>query len=307
MINVIKTVINFQIGFLTPSFLSSILKPVTNMLGITGDVPRGAQSRTGFFPPNVQIHGPLFRSEVQSRGDKIEGKSLFTQEGDRIAGLLEDIDLRKREELAAFTSGGSDEMIRREQQLLEDIASPLETRARNQLRDQIVGTTGGLFTTPGGQQAVGTFESEIAADRASRNLSAVDRAFGRQQLLEGQEIENINNLVAFKNSPLEAVKMALNTAAAASQGNIASAKMLANNEIANRQATFNFLDTIFGGFMGTESDPQPLPQNTYSGPSGPFYTGPIYGTQSTHMSPISSTRQQFSSPSYPFMGGRSGY
>jgi hypothetical protein len=295
------------------SFIGKAIRGVTNMFGLTGDVPRGAQSQTGFFPPNIDIDLPLFSAKQTASGSSISNKAKFSPEGLRIEELLKGISGRKADELATFTEGGQEDIIAREQRLFEEAASPGISRARNLLRDQVTAGTGGLFTTPGGQQAMGAFEAEVSADKAGRNIEAIDRAEMRRKLLEGEELSTLNALVAFQNQPIAATELALRTATGAAPGNIASAQALAQNEQANREATSNFLSMIVGGFMGTSaggggggfgggSVPQPLYQARAQ---------PIFGTQSTVMAPFSSGRQQFSGSFYnqpgvynPGYGGR---
>ena len=233
------------------SFIGKAISGITNMLGLTGDVPRGAQSQTGFFPPNIDIDLPLFGAKQTARGDRITNTAQFTPEGLRIEDLLKGISGRKAEELSAFTEGGQEDIIAREQRLFEEAASPGISRARNRLRDQVTAGTGGLFTTPGGQQALGAFESEVSADKAGRNIEAINRAELRRKVLEGEELSTLNSLVAFQNQPIEAAKLALGTAGAAAPGNVASAQLLAQNEQANRKATGDFISMIVGAVAGT--------------------------------------------------------
>jgi len=235
------------------SFIGKAIRGVTNMFGITGDVPRGAQSQTGFFPPNIDINLPLFSAKQTASGSSIRNTAKFSPEGLRIEELLKGISGRKADELAAFTEGGQDDIISREQRLFQEAADPGISTARNRLRDQVTAGTGGLFTTPGGQQALGAFESEVSADKAGRNIEAIDRAEMRRKLLEGEELSTLNALVAFQNQPIAAANLALGTAKGAAPGNIASAQALAQNEQANREATSNFLSMIVGGFMGTSA------------------------------------------------------
>tara|TARA_R100000306_G_C4340649_1_gene125044 strand:- start:5 stop:934 length:930 start_codon:yes stop_codon:yes gene_type:complete len=234
-------------------FIKKAISGVTNLLGLTGDVPAGAQSKTGFFPPNIDINLPLFSAKQTARGDRITNTSQFSPEGLRIEDLLKDISGKKAAELAAFTEGGQDDIISREQRLFQEAADPGISTARNRLRDQVTAGTGGLFTTPGGQQAISGFEAEVSADKAGRNLQAIDRAELRRKVLEGEEISTLNSLVAFQNQPIAAANLALSTAKGATQGNIASAQALAQNEQANRDATSNFLSMIVGGFLGTSA------------------------------------------------------
>ena len=281
------------------SFVKKAFGAVTNMLGITGDVPSGSQTQTGYFPGNVNIDLPLYSARQTASGRTISNKAKFSSEGQRIEELLRNISGDKAEELKEFIAGGGDEMIAREQRLFEEAASPGISRARNLLRDQVTAGTGGLFTTPGGQQAMGAFEAEVSADKAGRNLQAIDRAEMRRKLLEGEELSTLNSLVAFQNQPIAAANLALGTAKGAAPGNTASAQLLAQNEIANREATSNFISMIVGGFMGTSagggggfgggSVPQPLYQARQQ---------PIFGTQSTVMAPFSSGRQQFAGSAY---------
>ena len=235
------------------SFIGKAIRGVTNMFGITGDVPRGAQSQTGFFPPNIDINLPLFSAKQTASGSSIRNTAKFSPEGLRIEELLKGISGRKADELAAFTEGGQDDIISREQRLFQEAADPGISTARNRLRDEVIAGTGGLFTTPGGQQAMGAFEAEVSADKAGRNLQAIDRAELRRKVLEGEEISTLNSLVAFQNQPLAAANLALSTAKGAAPGNVASAQALAQNEAANREATSNFLSMIVGGFLGTSA------------------------------------------------------
>mgnify|MGYP003645100504 CR=1 FL=1 len=234
-------------------FIKKAIGGITNMLGLTGDVPAGAQSQTGFFPPNIDINLPLFSAKQTARGDRITNTAQFSPEGLRIEELLKSISGKKAEELAAFTEGGQDDIISREQRLFQEAADPGISTARNRLRDQVTAGTGGLFTTPGGQQAISGFEAEVSADKAGRNLQAIDRAELRRKVLEGEEISTLNSLVAFQNQPIAAANLALSTAKGAAPGNVASAQALAQNEQANRQATSNFLSMIVGGFLGTSA------------------------------------------------------
>ena len=130
-------------------FIGKAVRGVTNMFGLTGDVPAGAQSRTGFFPPYVNIYNPLYEAEMKSGGSKIENTGRFTSEGERLKTLFENIRGKKAEELEEFTTGGRDEIIAREQQLFQYAVNPDITRARNQLRNDIIGGTGGLFRGAG--------------------------------------------------------------------------------------------------------------------------------------------------------------
>ena len=50
------------------SFVKKAVRGVTDMFGLTGDVPSGAQSKTGFFPPNINIISELFEAEQKSSG-----------------------------------------------------------------------------------------------------------------------------------------------------------------------------------------------------------------------------------------------
>ena len=278
------------------SFVKKAVRGVTDMFGLTGDVPSGAQSKTGFFPPNINIISELFKAEQKSSGGKIENTGRFTGEGKRIADILDAIQRRKSDELKAYIGSGSDDMIAREKGLLRDIREPSIIDARNMLDEQIAATTGGLFTTPGGQAAKARFEAQNVADLAAGDLAAHDRAFNRKQLLEADETSTLNNLVAYKNQPLNAIKIALNTALGAAPGNTASAQMLAQQELANQQATFKFFETIFGGFMGTEGGTPTTPT-----PTTPIYSGVPTSSQAggfgmdwrTSTSPFSSNRPQF--------------
>ena len=152
---------------------------------------------------------------------------------------------------------------------------------------------------------MGAFEAELTADTAARNIQAIDRAEARRKLLEAEELDTLNSLVAFQNQPITAAQMALSTGGAAAAGNTASAQLVQQNELQNRAATGNFLTALLGGFLGTKGAgggggfgggtvPQPLFQARQQ---------PIFGTQSTVMAPFSSGRQQFSGGSFPFMGG----
>jgi len=246
-------------------FIGKAVRGVTNLLGITGDVPKGVQTQTGFFPPNVNIDLPLFSARQTAGGSTIANTAQFTPEGLRIEELLKGISGRKADELAAFVEGGDDAIIEREQKLFQEAAAPDITRARNQLRNDIIAGTGGLFTTPGGQQAMGAFEAELTADTAARNLQAIDRAEARRKLLEGEELDTLNSLVAFQNQPITAAQMALSTGGAAAAGNTASAQLVQQNELQNRAATGNFLTALLGGFMGTKG-----------AGSGNISTAPIY-------------------------------
>ena len=237
------------------SFIGKAVRGVTNMFGLTGDVPQQAQSRTGFFPPYVNIYNPLYEAEMKSGGSKIENTGRFTSEGERLKTLFENIRGRKAEELEEFTTGGRDEIIAREQQLFQDAVNPDITRARNQLRNDIIGGTGGLFTTPGGQQALAAFEADLTADTASRNIEAINRAETRQRLLESDELNTLQTLVNYQNLPAAGTELALRHALGAAEGNTQSARILAQNEQANRQASSDFLSMIVGAFSSTSKTP----------------------------------------------------
>jgi len=201
--------------------------------------------------PEKMSGGALWRAIGSGNEDKIreEWTKTISQSVKDFPGL----EGRKEEELAAFTEGGQEDIIAREQRLFEEAASPGISTARNRLRDEVTAGTGGLFTTPGGQQAISGFEAEVSADKAGRNLQAIDRAEVRRKLLEGEELSTLNSLVAFQNQPLAAANLALSTAGQAAPGNRDSAALLAQNEAANREATSNFLSMIVGGFLGTSA------------------------------------------------------
>jgi hypothetical protein len=282
------------------SFVKKAFGAVTNMLGITGDVPSGSQTQTGYFPGNVNIDLPLYSARQTASGRTISNKAKFSSEGQRIEELLRNISGDKAEELKEFIAGGGDEMIAREQRLFEEAASPGISRARNLLRDQVTAGTGGLFTTPGGQQALGVFEADVSADKAGRNLQAIDRAEGRRKLLESEETSTLNNLVSYMNMPQVAAAMALQTGSAAAAGNQASAAMVYQNEQNNRAATGSFLNTLLGGFFGTQPSQTPTPQAP-----APVHIGGGPGTQTgmplgfqTSASPFSSNRPQYSGSAY---------
>ena len=234
------------------SFIGKAVGALTGMLGITGDVPQGSQTQTGYFPKNVNIDLPLYSAKQTASGNTISNTAKFSPEGLRIEDLLKGVSSDKREELLQYITGGGDEMIAREQQLFQEAADPGISTARNRLRDQVTSGTGGLFTTPGGQQAIGGFEAQVSADKAGRNLQAIDRSEGRRKLLESEQTATLNNLVAYQNMPQAAAAMALSTGTAAAAGNQASAAMLYQNEQNNRAATGNFLNAIIGGFAATQ-------------------------------------------------------
>ena len=293
-------------------FIKKAISGVTNLLGLTGDVPAGAQSQTGFFPPNIDINLPLFSAKQTARGDRITNTAQFSPEGLRIEDLLKGISGRKAEELAAFTEGGDEDIIAREQKLFQEQASPGISTARNRLRDQVTAGTGGLFTTPGGQQALGAFESEVSADKAGRNINAIDRAEMRRKLLEGEELSTLNSLVAFQNQPIAAANLALGTAGQAVPGNVASAQALAQNEQANRQATSNFLSMIVGGFLGTSAGGgggggAGFGANTGFGSAGATNAALGNVNQFAGIAPFSSVRPQYSGGGGGGFGQGSGY
>ena len=280
------------------SFIGKAISGVTDLLGITGKVPRGAQSQTGFFPPNIDIDLPLFGTKQTASGGRIASKSTLSGEGNIIAQILQKIADDKAAELKTFTEGGRDDIISREQRLFTEAASPGISRARNILRDDVIAGTGGLFPTPGGQQAIGGFEAEVSADDAARNLLAIDRAEGRQKLLEGEKSATLADLINFKNQPSLSADLALKAAGIAAPGNVASAQIAAQNELDNRNATFKFLNTIFGAFTGTV----PGGNTTGGGGGSPIFSGVPTQSQAggfgmdfrTSSSPFSSNRPQFS-------------
>lgn len=281
------------------SFIGKAVGALTGMLGITGDVPSGSQTQTGYFPKNVDIDLPLYSAKQTASGNTISNKAKFSSEGLRIEDLLKGMSSDKREELLQYISGGGDEMIAREQRLFQEQASPGISRARNLLRDQVTAGTGGLFTTPGGQQALGAFEADVSADKAGRNMQAIDRSEGRRKLLESEQTATLNNLVAFQNMPQAAAAMALSTGTAAAAGNQASAAMLYQNEQNNRAATGNFINALIGGFTDTQA-----PTNTATPIAAvPVVGRPQPGTQTGLAlgggnAPFSSNRQQFSGSYY---------
>ena len=280
------------------SFIGKAISGVTNLLGLTGDVPKGAQSQTGFFPPNIDIDLPLFGTKQTASGGRIASKSTLSGEGNIIAQILQKIADDKAAELKTFTEGGQEDIIAREQRLFQEAADPDITRARNLLRDQVTAGTGGLFTTPGGQQAIGGFEADVSAQTAGRNLQAIDRAETRRKLLEGEQSATLADLINFKNLPSASADLALKAANIAAPGNIASAQLLAQNEQANRNATFKFLNTIFSAVTGTVPTD---PGGTVGGGS-PIFSGVPTSSQAggfgmdfrTSTSPFSCNRQQFS-------------
>ena len=253
MINVIKTAINFQIGFLTPSFFSAI----TDMLGITGGLPGGTTSRTGYFSPFVQIRGPLMTGQYDASNvdGAIRATGYLEPQGEEIERLLQSSFDTAGSRLRDYTAGGEEASIQREQELLRKLSERGETIGRNRLQQEAIGRTGGLFTTPGMQQALAEYEQSIGRNRFQNDLMAIDRARGERRLLETEETGRLNNLVSFLNQPLQIAQQALQTGAATAPGNMQSAQMVANNEMLNRAATMSFMDTLIGGFAATQGAP----------------------------------------------------
>tara|TARA_R100001082_G_scaffold90419_2_gene56915 strand:+ start:1073 stop:1945 length:873 start_codon:yes stop_codon:yes gene_type:complete len=273
MINVIQKLINFQIGFLTPTFFSAI----TNALGITGDVPAGTTSRVGYFSPRVQISGPLFTGQYDAKRDgTIKATSYLTDEGRDIEKVLRRQFSDKELALQEYTQGGDQAQIDREIELMNKMAAPGELLGRRALEEEAIARTGGLFTTPGMQQAFANYEQNIARDMFERQLMATDRSRAERRLLESEEIGSLQSIVNYLNQPLQVAQQALATGAATAPGNMQSAQMIANNELLNRAASMNFMNMLMTAGTATKSPPN---STSFSGRSSHFM-GQDYGQQS---------------------------
>ena len=99
------------------------------------------------------------------------------------------------------------------------------------------------------------FEADLTADTASRNIEAINRAEARQRLLESDELNTLQTLVNYQNLPAAGTELALRHALGAAPGNTESARLLAQNEQANRQASSDFLSMIVGAFASTSGTP----------------------------------------------------